>query len=384
MAFVSAALVFSVIVLVVAYLVWQLTPAQQHEPHGPEDIHVYLDTVDLLIAVIGVGVIAVLMAGAATWVIARRAVRPLAEAYRLQRTFVADASHELRTPLTVLSARVQELQSLLPPGTGPRVVADELRTDTKALVDVVDDLLATAAGRLDEHAVASLEDALHGAAADLQVLAQERDVQLFVAPGTALVHVTPTQLRRCLVALIDNAIGHSRTGGAVWVENERSGDDVDRGTLIIEGGNLLAASPDELTQIGFLTPERTVADVAPGVDLHLPVGFTTVAEIGMVTIDAFAHATEPPLPDGAWTDVVDVTFDVDGIDSGLTVVSLFDGPDFDTPPLTPAPGLYRLRIIGRGRERVWIDTVHEQYRFDAWPIAAPISPTIHRAHNNPA
>lgn len=225
-AFVSAALVFSVIVLVVAYLVWQLTPAQQHEPHGPEDIHVYLDTVDLLIAVIGVGVIAVLMAGAATWVIARRAVRPLAEAYQLQRTFVADASHELRTPLTVLSARVQELQSLLPPDTGPRVVADELRTDTKALVDVVDDLLATAAGRLDEHAVASLEDALHGAAADLQVLAQERDVQLFVAPGTALVHVTPTQLRRCLVALIDNAIGHSRTGGAVWVENERSGDDV--------------------------------------------------------------------------------------------------------------------------------------------------------------
>ena len=112
--------------------------------------------------------------------------------------------------------------------------------------------------------------------------------------------------------------------------------DIDNGALIIEGGHLLAASPDELTRIGFLDAEQTVPAVAPGVDLHLPVAFAMVAGHGLVTIDAYAHATEPPLPDEAWTDVVDVTFDVDDIDSGLTVVSLFNGPDFDTPPLTQA------------------------------------------------
>lgn len=156
--------------------------------------------------------------------------------------------------------------------------------------------------------------------------------------------------------------------------------DIDRGTLIIEGGHLVATTPDELAQIGFLTPEETVAGVAPRVDLHLPVGLTTVAEIGVVTIDANAHATEPPLPEDTWTDVVDVTFDVDDTDRGLIVISLFDGPDFDTPPLTPTPGLHRLRISGRGREHVWIDTVHEQYRFDAWPITTATAPTIHRTH----
>ena len=160
--------------------------------------------------------------------------------------------------------------------------------------------------------------------------------------------------------------------------------DIDRSALVIEGGHTLAATPDDFTQIGFLIPGTTVANMPRGVDLHLPVILATVAGFGIVTIDAFAHATEPPLPDDTWTDVVDVTFDVDDAEGGLVVISLFDGPDFDTPPLTPAPGLHRLRISGRGREHVWIDTVHEQYRFDAWPIAAATAPTIHRAHDDPA
>jgi len=276
-AVVSAVLVFSVIMLVVAYLVWQLTPAQQQEPHGPEDIHVYLDTVDLLIAVLAVGGFAVLMAGAATWVIARRAVRPLAEAYRLQRTFVADASHELRTPLTVLSARVQELQTMLPPGTEPRVVADELRTDTKALVNVVDDLLATAAGRSDEDAVASLEDALHGATSDMRVLAEERTVRLVVQPGRVLVRLSPTQLRRCLVALIDNAIGHSNPGGTVWVENEVTRDDV---VIRVrdEGDGIMGIAPRRVfDRFAHGTPSET----APRTRTSNGIGLALVREIAV-------------------------------------------------------------------------------------------------------
>lgn len=225
-AVVSAALVFAVVVLVVVYVLWQLTPAQQLERHGPEDVHVYLDTFDLLIAVLVVGSASVVLAGVATWLIAGRAVRPLAEAYRLQRTFVADASHELRTPLTVLSARAQQLQTMLPEATTERAVADALRDDTRALADVVDDLLAMAAGRSDERAEALLDAALAAAADEMAVLARDRNVHLVVTPGQALLRVTPTQLRRCLVALIDNAIGHSPDGGAVWVDNEVVGDRV--------------------------------------------------------------------------------------------------------------------------------------------------------------
>lgn len=124
---------------------------------------------------------------------------------------------------------------------------DALRDDTRALADVVEDLLATAAGRSDERSEAALDRALAGAADDMAVLARDRNVHLVVTPGEALLRVTPTQLWRCLVALSDNAVGHSTTGGAVWVENEVVGDRVvirvrDEGAGITGGARGVSSS----------------------------------------------------------------------------------------------------------------------------------------------
>ncbi|WP_416393498.1 MULTISPECIES: sensor histidine kinase [unclassified Curtobacterium] len=221
-AVVSAALVIAIIVLVVAYVLWQLTPSQLHERPGPTDVHIYLDTVDLSIAVVGVGGLAIVLAGIAAWLIARRAVRPIAEAARMQRTFVADASHELRTPLTVLNARVQRLQRMTPPEDRRRPVVDELRDDTQILINIVNDLLEAAAGTADPDGTADLRAAMDAVHRDMNVLAADRDVRLDVSPSDACVCVcvSDTQLRRCLVALIDNAIGHTRAGGHVRVTAE--------------------------------------------------------------------------------------------------------------------------------------------------------------------
>lgn len=54
----------------------------------------------------GAGLVLTSLAAA---VLARRAVRPMAQALEQQRRFVADAGHELRTPLTLLSTRTQLL-----------------------------------------------------------------------------------------------------------------------------------------------------------------------------------------------------------------------------------------------------------------------------------
>lgn len=223
---VSAALVIGIIALVVAYVFWQLTPGQLHESPGPADVHVYLDTVDLSIAVIGVGGLSIVFAGVAAWLIARRAVRPIAEASRMQRTFVADASHELRTPLTVLHARVQHLQMLTPPGDPRRAVVAELRDDTRVLIDIVNELLEAAAGGAGPSGSADLARTLHAVERDMAVLAADRQVRLEVtAPPHAdlAVAVSETQLHRCLTALIDNAIGHARPDGRVDVTAETTG-----------------------------------------------------------------------------------------------------------------------------------------------------------------
>jgi signal transduction histidine kinase len=223
---VSAALVVGIIALVVAYVVWQLTPGQQREQAGPFDVHITLDTVDLTVAIAGVGGLAIVFAGVASWLIARRAVRPLTEALRVQRTFVADASHELRTPLAVLHARVQRLRMQTPAHDPRRGIVDEVTSDTRILIDIVHDLLGAAAGTPTEPGVTRLEDGLAVLRRDMSVLAAERQVRLRVADHSATVALTPTQLHRCLVALTDNAIGHTPPGGTVTVTTTSEPDRV--------------------------------------------------------------------------------------------------------------------------------------------------------------
>src|SRR5689334_9945265 len=72
--------------------------------------HIVVDVDRVVPWVLGLGVVGVVLLSVIAWFAARRSVRPLSEALRMQRNFVSDASHELRTPLTALSSRVQILQ----------------------------------------------------------------------------------------------------------------------------------------------------------------------------------------------------------------------------------------------------------------------------------
>jgi len=171
----------------------------------------------------------------AAWVgllVSRRAVRPLAEALALQRRFVADASHELRTPLAVLHTRAQLVQRHLRragPAADERLARDvaQLTADTRALGDVVDDLLLAAelahrpgtfravdAGELADEVVTSIEP--YAAGNGVRVV---RDL----AAGPAPVQGVRTSLRRSLAALLDNAIAHTGPGGTVTVRVRADG-----------------------------------------------------------------------------------------------------------------------------------------------------------------
>jgi signal transduction histidine kinase len=180
------------------------------------------------------------LAGAlvAAALLARRAVAPLATALALQRRFVADASHELRTPLTVLHTRAQLLarRGRTQPAERLTDQLDQLVADTRALGEVVEDLLVSAAA---EHqplpdTVVDLAEVAREVAASMAAYAQERGVELGVeAAGPAPVRGARTTLRRALTALVDNAVGHVAPGGRVRV------------TVRVRDGRVLAAVADD-------------------------------------------------------------------------------------------------------------------------------------------
>lgn len=169
------------------------------------------------------GAIAVVLAFAASYGMARRAIRPLAEALALQRRFVADASHELRTPLTLLSTRAQMLKRRsrgdLPDDVGASI--DDVVTDANALTEILDDLLIAADPRsdapqepVDLAAVARRAVALlaEDAAAKKVTLARSTE------HGPVVVTGSPAALLRVVVALCTNALDHARSTVTVSVE----------------------------------------------------------------------------------------------------------------------------------------------------------------------
>lgn len=169
----------------------------------------------------------ILLAGGVGLIAGRRAVRPLAAALDLQRQFVADASHELRTPLAVVSTRAQMIQRHLAPQVSPahRLEVDQLVEDTRAMGEVVSDLLLSA--QLEHSRTAAETVDLSALAAEvvrsLSAYAADQSVLLVVAetpdPEVRVVGVR-TSLRRAILALVDNAVAHSPAGGEVRVSVE--------------------------------------------------------------------------------------------------------------------------------------------------------------------
>ncbi|HWD63452.1 MAG TPA: ATP-binding protein, partial [Humibacter sp.] len=86
--------------------------------------------------------------------------------------------------------------------------------------DVITDLLLAAAPPAEQEPrqVIEVVEVVEQTLADLRMLAARRDIALeFTSHGRPTTAVPATSLRRCVVALVDNAIGHSPDGGVVEV-----------------------------------------------------------------------------------------------------------------------------------------------------------------------
>lgn len=198
----------------------------------------------------GAGLVLATLAAA---LLARRAVRPMAQALELQRRFVADAGHELRTPLTLLSTRAQLLARRVN-GRVPESDADRhqliardaegIVADTAALTAILEELLLAADARTPiPQEPLDLEKLVAGVVSSAQAAAERAGVSLKLAESTAPATVTagaPVALSRSVTALVDNALEHAdsevtvsimSTSRAVTIEVTDDGPGIPEETL---------------------------------------------------------------------------------------------------------------------------------------------------------
>jgi signal transduction histidine kinase len=170
------------------------------------------------------GVAGMLLAGGVGALIARRAIAPLGLAIERQQRFVADASHELRTPLTQLHTRAQLLDWELRTEWDPdRVRADvaHLVRGTRQMGELLEELLLAAQLKAEPRRCQPVD--LHQLAGQVaeseRARAAARGVLVDVVGGGPVVALgSEPALRRVLVSLVDNALGHTPAGGRVSIE----------------------------------------------------------------------------------------------------------------------------------------------------------------------
>jgi len=191
-----------------------------------------------LLLSLGIAELAGIVASVAVVVLlTRRSIRPLAEALAMQRRFVADASHELRAPLTVLHTRIQLLARRFDDANAEQTKEqiDALAADTRALGEVIEDLLASASmteedaprDRIDLATVAHVvHDSMfqHAETAGVSLVVEPDSV---VVPTEDLVVLgSASALRRAITSLVDNALAHEHPGGTIAIAIRRHEDNV--------------------------------------------------------------------------------------------------------------------------------------------------------------
>ncbi len=303
LAIASGALVVAAIGAAFVFVLNQLRPSEVSEPPRPGEQKIYIDAPEALVAFALVGVLAVAIAGVLSVIATRRAVRPLARALQIQRDFVADASHELRTPLAVLDARLQVLQRGLAPDDPSKPAVTDLRTDTRILIDVVDDLLLAADPERTEPAEpVSLRDAVTRSLHSLEVLARDAGVELVLGSRDDVRTTVPaTTLTRCATALIDNALVHSSAGSSITVDVRLQGNQAVL-TVTDEGAGIVGINPtrifDRFARAHPAAPGSTRAGFGIGLALVRDVATRHGGDVAVTRTGPTGTAIELRLPAG--------------------------------------------------------------------------------------
>jgi signal transduction histidine kinase len=152
--------------------------------------------------------------------------RRLAAAFAAQRHFVANASHELRTPVAAQRTLLQV--TLADPDADPETLRSACR-QALALGEeqerLIGALLTLAHGQrgVDRREPVDLAELARDAVLARIALADRRDVRIHTELAPAPVAADPPLVASLVANLVDNAVRHSTTGGAIEITTTAAG-----------------------------------------------------------------------------------------------------------------------------------------------------------------
>lgn len=178
----------------------------------------------LALTLLMVGISIEILVFVVSYMMAERSVKPVEEAYKKQREFIANASHELKTPIASVQANFEAL------GATEQPWVDNIEKELMRASNLVGDLLTLA--RTDGRAVEAVKKDINIAKvvrerAKLIEARLDGKMLEIVAEEKEIAHVNEADFTQVLDILLDNAVKYSKKnikislfGHLLTVEND--------------------------------------------------------------------------------------------------------------------------------------------------------------------
>jgi len=162
-----------------------------------------------------------ILAGAVSYYLARRTLRPIEEMMDLQNRFTADASHELRTPLTAMKTEIEV--ALRDKKTKLSDIKKLLKSNLEEInkLEVLSNSLLKLANYENNKrsllSKISLKDSIKEAYQEISPIAKQREIKFILHLKEAFVKGEASNMTEVFKILFDNAIKYSPKNSKVFV-----------------------------------------------------------------------------------------------------------------------------------------------------------------------
>jgi two-component system, OmpR family, sensor histidine kinase CiaH len=217
----------------------------------------------------------------ASYVLARRTLRPIEEALEAQNRFTADASHELRTPLAAMKTEIEVAMR------DPKLSKDDMRELLQSNLEEIDRMSGLAQGLLtlarsgeDPHVKPVMaQEIVHDVLARMQPLADAKKITIKTDLANMRVLGDAKSIDAIVCILLDNAIKYSPQKSTITVSISR--EDSHGHIAIADQGSGISAEalPHVFDRFYRADSSRTKENVA-GHGLGLSIAQKLVRAIG--------------------------------------------------------------------------------------------------------